>query len=156
MDNKTLACPSSRPDSPGSAIFAIVDNRGAFPIIRYLPGAVPAKPEVLELADGEKATGVFRFTSPCQNDRCDHFRQGQCSLPEFIQSHTRSSELKPEFCPIRSVCRWFYQHSYDACDRCAALITGDYAVLGDQICGPLDEPLTGTIGSTLLTEKETL
>jgi len=115
-----------------------------------LPAVMAADAAVLELAGGGAPSDVFRFTSPCQNDRCDHFREGQCSLPEFIRSHSRPSELKPGFCPIRPVCRWFHQLSYEACDRCAALVTGTYAVSGDELSGPLDESPDGLAAPVII------
>jgi len=137
-DNAPLACPSSRADSPQSAVFAIVDNRGDFPIIRYLERPVPATKEVLALAEGEHPNEVFRFTSPCQESRCAHFSQGKCDLPRFLEDHLAAAQSKHVSCPIRNACRWFHQESFNACARCSAIVTAEYAVVDGQLRSPFE------------------
>jgi hypothetical protein len=139
-DNKTLACPSSRPESPQSAVFGIVDNRGDFPIIRYLDQPIPATAEVLALTEGEHPHQVFRFTSPCQEGRCAHFSQGQCGLPRLIQNHLPSAQQKHVSCPIRNQCRWFYQESFEACARCSAIVTDEYVIVDGHLLSPSGPP----------------
>jgi hypothetical protein len=134
-----LACPSSRADSPQSAVFGIVDNRGDFPIIRYLERPVPATREVLALTQGEDPNQVFRFTSPCQESRCAHFVNGACRLPRLLEDHLPASESKPLPCPIRNTCRWFHQESFAACARCSLVVTSQYAVADGQLIHPLVE-----------------
>jgi hypothetical protein len=147
----SLVCPSSRADSPQSAVFGIVDNRGAFPIIRYLERPVPATAEILALTEGEDPSQVFRFTSPCQNGRCGHFRDGECGLPRFLQNHLPAAETKPVPCAIRSTCRWFHQLSFDACARCSAIVTSEYAIVGDQSSGTLEGHMPPELPSRLET-----
>lgn len=149
-DNISLACPSSRADSPHSAVFGIVDNRGTFPIIRYLERPVPATAEVLALTEGDPPNQVFRFTSPCQNARCANFRNGECSLPDLLQEHAPAAGNKHVACPIRSTCRWFHQHSFEACARCVAIVTSEYALAGQELRGPFEE------SSPLITSSSTL
>jgi hypothetical protein len=138
IDEKLLACPSSRADSPQSAVFAIVDNRGDFPIIRYLDRPINATPEVLALTEGEDPNQVFRFTTPCQGDRCGHFSHGECSLPAFLDNHVPALEKEPEPCPIRKVCRWFHQRSFAACVRCSVVVTSEYAISDGQLIDPAE------------------
>ena len=135
-----LVCPSSRPDSPGSAVFGIIDNRGMFPIVRYLDRSIPVSPEVLALAEGEDPNRVFRFTSPCQRGRCAHFKEGNCGLPSFVQSHIGPAQSAPSRCAIRGVCRWFHQLSFEACVRCPGVVTSEYALIGDQLGSPFNGP----------------
>jgi len=137
-NQESLACPSSRPDSPQSAVFGIVDNRGDFPIIRYLEHPIAATPEVLALAKDEHPNQVFRFTSPCQESRCGHFANGECGLPRFLQEHLPAAQTKHVSCPIRSVCRWFHQESFSACSRCAVVVTAEYTVVEGKLVNPLE------------------
>jgi len=139
-ETRTLLCPSSRPESAASAVFAIVDDRGPFPIIRYLPKPIDAGLALRNLDSGENPFDVFRFTSPCQEDRCTHFREGECGLPRWIQSRLPPSGVKVEHCPIRSDCRWFHQLPFHACTRCAAIVTGEFAAVDQRLEGPLDRP----------------
>jgi hypothetical protein len=136
IDDKMLACPSSRADSPQSAVFAIVDNRGDFPIIRYLNRPIPTTPEVLALTEGEHPNEVFRFTTPCQGSQCGHFSHGECSLPAFLENHVPALEKEPQPCPIRKVCRWFHQRSFAACVRCSVVVTYEYAISDGQLIDP--------------------
>ena len=139
-DNQTLACPSSRPESPNSAVFGIVDNRGDFPIIRYLDRPISATAEVLALAEDEHPNQVFRFTSPCQEARCAHFSQGQCGLPRLLKEHLPAAQQKHVSCPIRNQCRWFHQESFEACARCSAIVTDEYVIFDGQLLSPLRPP----------------
>lgn len=145
-DHEQLACPSSRPDAPKSAVFGIVDNRGLFPIIRYLENPVPATAGVLALAEGENPNQVFRFTSACQGTACAHFSQGQCSLPALLEKHLPAAEGKHEACPIRNECRWFRQESFNACARCSWVVTSEYMLANGELISPF---------ATLAAEKTT-
>jgi hypothetical protein len=115
-----------------------VDNRGPFPIIRYLDRPITATPEVLALTEGEHPNKVFRFTSPCQGSRCAHFSHGECGLPAFLEAHVPALEKEPDPCPIREVCRWFHQKSLAACARCSGVVTSEYAISDGQLIDPLE------------------
>jgi hypothetical protein len=140
IHNEELACPSSREDSPQSAVFGIIDNRGDFPVVRYLDRTVPATPEVMALIQGEHPNQVFRFTSPCQEARCAHFSQGQCGLPGFLKNHLPAVRSKHAPCPIRNRCRWFHQESFSACERCPVIVTAEYTLVDGQLLSPFDPP----------------
>jgi hypothetical protein len=126
-----LLCPSALPDSPGSSVFGIVDNRGASRVIRYLDRPVPVSSRILDETQGEAPTDVFRFASPCQSKACGHFRDGQCSLPNFVQLHF--DPIGTSQCPIRRDCRWFHQQGLDACARCPSVVTSALALVDGQI-----------------------
>lgn len=151
--HEPLACPSSRADSPQSAVFGIVDNRGDFPIIRYLERPIQATAEVLALTEGESPNQVFRFTSPCQETRCAHFVNSECRLPGFLNDHLPSGETKPVPCPIRTSCRWFHQESFAACARCSMVVTSQYAVADGQLINPLEAPVPPKAMSTTETQS---
>jgi hypothetical protein len=147
-DHEQLACPSSRPDAPKSAVFGIVDNRGLFPIIRYLENPVPVTAGVLGLAEDENPNQVFRFTSPCQGSACAHFSRGQCSLPALLEKHLPPAEGKHAACPIRNECRWFRQESFNACARCSAVVTSEYMLANGELFSPF-ETLTAAKTTTM-------
>ncbi len=128
-----LCCPSAKADSDQSRVFGIVDDRGAFPIIRYLEQPVRVTEQVLALTEGEDPKAVFRFTSPCQGKRCTQFSNGECSLPRMLESRSPASGVNVANCAIRSTCRWFYQRSFHACVRCSAIVTSEYAWNGEQL-----------------------
>jgi hypothetical protein len=55
-----------------------------------------------------------------------------------LQNHLPAAQAKHVSCPIRGVCRWFHQESFNACSRCAVVVTAEYTVVDGQLINPLE------------------
>lgn len=118
-----LLCPSSQPDVPGSALFAVVSEKPGEPRVSYVQRAVPLNAELLALAGPLDPTRVMRVAAPCQTDGCPHFSEQSCTLAtKIVQALPEAVDtLAP--CPIRKTCRWFVQEGTKACMRCPDIAT---------------------------------
>lgn len=120
-----LHCPSTQPNLPGTVIHGVVD--AASGRIAYLDTPQPATPELLASTAPLLPTEVLRLSGPCQEKACGHFTGSRCSLVDRLVQILPASPTKPERCPIRSTCRWFSEHSFEACARCSLIVTDSFA-----------------------------
>jgi hypothetical protein len=142
-----LLCPSSRVGMPESSVFAIVDQRASTATIHYLRRPVAITAEVLAMADGENPNSVFRVSSLCQRNQCNHFQGGKCGLPELLQNSLPADAAKSAACAIRSSCRWFHQLSFEACSRCASVVTAQYELIDGKLHGRLEPSVPQALSS---------
>lgn len=119
-------CPSARPELPDSAVFGIVTGTVEEPRITYLKQPQPVTDELMALSGSVTPTEVFRTTSPCVTNKCQHFDGKDCRLATRIveQLSPVVEELPP--CSIRRNCRWWQQEGSVACMRCPQVITDNY------------------------------
>lgn len=120
---EVLLCPSSQPDIPGSAIFAVRTEAHGQPSLSYLDQAVPATPELLALTAPLDPTSVMRLAAPCQTEGCPHFAERRCTLATKVAAllPTAVDELIP--CAVRKTCRWFVQEGREICRRCPSIVS---------------------------------
>jgi hypothetical protein len=106
-------------------VLGVISREGAEPRLEYLDEALPATPEVLELAAPAEVSQVFRLAARCEEKKCTHFDGTRCQLA------VRIARLMPEVvealpaCNIRHDCRWFRQEGRAACLRCPQIATGN-------------------------------
>jgi hypothetical protein len=119
-----LKCPSAQPGMGDVQILGVISRDQEQPRLAYLDEALPATPDILELAAPVDVSHVFRLSARCEEKKCTHFDGNDCQLA------VRISRLLPEVvdqlpaCNIRRDCRWFRQEGGAACKRCPQIITG--------------------------------
>jgi hypothetical protein len=125
-----LACPSAPPEWDGARLIGIAGGTAEAPEIRFvLPR--PVTPELLALAGPVTPAEVFRFTAPCQESACRHFRGGRCGVAAAVIAHIAPDAEGPlPPCAIRPECRWWAERGPDACRRCRHVVTDDAARTG--------------------------
>jgi len=121
-DHPDLHCPSAQPDLPGAVAFGLIEHGGEAPTTAYFEEPVPVTSELLDMAAPLRPTEVFRFSAPCQQQRCSHW-EGACTLVDRIVNLLPVSSLTLPPCQIRADCRWFAEQGRDACRRCPQIIT---------------------------------
>lgn len=130
-----LLCPSSPCDWPGVRLIGVVGGAVNRPKVMYT-GPQPVSPDLLACAAPATPTEVFRFASPCQENRCVQFDGTRCRLSELIvrlsppEDGTASlGDLPP--CGIRSRCRWWREKGVAACRSCPGIATDNPAIRSD-------------------------
>ena len=126
-----LRCPSA-PATNGALLIGIIETDGH---VVNLGTPLPIDDAFIETA---RANGPpeerFRFSSPCQTDRCCHWKGHQCGLiGELCESAREKSLIDEEAsadglprCAIRAECRWWSQRGRDACTVCPLVVTDTY------------------------------
>lgn len=117
-----LQCPSAQPDMAGAVAFGLIDHSADSPSTAFLEATVPVTPELLEMAAPLPPAQVFRFSAPCQKQRCSHW-EGACTLADRIVKLLPTASLALPPCRIRTSCRWFAEQGRAACQRCPQVIT---------------------------------
>jgi hypothetical protein len=120
---RTLSCPSARPDGEGAVIFGVVGGTAAEPRVGYLTRPVAPSPDVLALAAPAEPAAVFRFGGRCAEGGCRHFDGARCSLGErLVQLLPAVGDRVPP-CVLRPTCRWWHEQGPAACRRCPQVVT---------------------------------
>ena len=118
-------CPSA-PATAGALLIGVVTADG-----RVTNLGTPLTVDAAFIATA-KALGAperrFRFSSPCQKQRCAHWSNHECGL--IGELHTAASEAGEDLaapalprCAIRAQCRWWRQRGRDACAVCPLVVT---------------------------------
>lgn len=121
-DGSELLCPSGQPELPGARAFGIVDHSAEAPTTAFLEDTVPVTPELLAMAAPLPPVQVFRFSAPCQKQRCSHW-DGACTLADRIVKILPVATVALPPCRIRIDCRWFAEQGREACRRCPQVVT---------------------------------
>ncbi|MBD2357975.1 nitrogen fixation protein [Tolypothrix sp. FACHB-123] len=123
---KTILCPSARPESENSVIFGIISGTVVEPRVAYLKQPQTLTDELIAKASPVTPAEIFRTAAPCVNKGCHHFDGQDCRLATRIVEKLPAiaQELPP--CSIRRDCRWWNQEGKAACMRCAQVITDNY------------------------------
>jgi hypothetical protein len=123
-----LRCPSA-PATEGALLIGIIETDGQ---VVNLGTPLPIDEAFIETA---RANGPpeerFRFSSPCQKERCGHWKGSECDLiGELFQSARDKSLVSDDNsahslprCGIRAECRWWSQRGRDACAVCPLVVT---------------------------------
>ena len=123
--NADLLCPSASPDIDGAVIFGVVSHVGGRPRVEWLEEETPVTPDILALTGDTPPTQVLRIAAKCQESLCTHFEDSECQLVgRLVTALGRIAEERFP-CAIRGDCRWFWQESYHACERCSQIATHD-------------------------------
>jgi hypothetical protein len=122
-------CPSAQPEWENARVFAVAGGTVDKPEVSYLDKAHEVTPELLQLAQPVSPSEVFRFAAPCAKEKCGHFNQEahSCRLVEKTVRWVPIVVQKLVHCAIRSECRWWQQEGPRACQRCAQVVTTNFA-----------------------------
>ncbi len=124
--SETRLCPSSRPEMPGSRVFAVVGGTAREPRAGYLQELIPTA-QALPLFQGPvTATEVLRFTAACGTNDCRHYDGARCRLAARVTAELPAVVDVLPACRIRHECRWFNQEGREACLRCPQVVTDSY------------------------------
>jgi len=123
-DNSTR-CPSA-PATDGAFLIGVVTAEGR---VANLGTPLTVDMAFIETAKAHGALEQrFRFSSPCQKERCVHWKKHECGL--IGELHTAASEAGESLsvsalprCAIRAECRWWRQRGRDACAVCPLVVT---------------------------------
>jgi hypothetical protein len=118
-------CPSA-PATDGALLIGVVTADGR---VANLGTPLPIDAAFIETANAHGAPEQrFRFSSPCQKQRCVHWNNRECGL--IGELHTAASEAGENLsiaalprCAIRADCRWWRQRGRDACAVCPLVVT---------------------------------
>jgi hypothetical protein len=132
-----LRCPSA-PATEGALLIGIVDADGH---VVNLGTPLPIDETFIETARSNGAPEErFRFSSPCQTDRCCHWKGHECGLiGELYESACNKSLVAEDDsthglprCGIRAECRWWSQRGRDACAVCPLVVTDTHWLANHQ------------------------
>jgi hypothetical protein len=125
-------CPSAQPDWNGSVAIGVVMGTAEEPRVSPFASAVVADERLLSLSGPVHPTEVFRFSAPCLQGGCQHFREHKCNLvTQIVQLLPVVLEALPT-CVIRPSCRWWQQEGRAACMRCPQVVTDNYNPSADM------------------------
>ena len=142
MDD-ALRCPSA-PATKGALLIGIVETDGR---VVNLGTSLPVDDAFIKTVriDGSPEER-FRFSSPCQRDRCGHWKGHECGLiGELYESARQKSLIEKDAvsarglprCAIRANCRWWSQRGRDACAVCPLVVTDtEWLLESDSSGGP--------------------
>jgi hypothetical protein len=115
-------CPSA-PATDGALLIGVVTADGR---VTNLGTPLPIDAAFIETANAHGAPEQrFRFSSPCQQQRCVHWNNRECGLIGETASEAGenlSIAALPR-CAIRADCRWWRQRGRDACAVCPLVVT---------------------------------
>lgn len=116
-----LLCPSA-PATEGAQVIGLM---GADGVLGYLGTPMTATREFIDLASRRgEPTERIRFSSPCQEAACLHWRDERCGLSEQLVARNDAAgpvvadDDRLPACAIRARCRWFAQEGVQACRVC--------------------------------------
>jgi hypothetical protein len=124
--NKSILCPSARPEMADSQVFGIITGTVEEPHVNYLKQPLPVTEELLKLSAPVTPTEIFRTAAPCAEHNCQHFDGQNCRLAQRVVAQLTTVEEQLPPCSIRRDCRWFQQEGKEACWRCPQVITDNY------------------------------
>ena len=134
MDEPSAAalCPSA-PAAPGALLIGVVDQNGR---VANLITPLRVDEAFVESSTPHGPLGKrFRFSSPCQEARCGHWKSERCGLigqlheaAVSVGEASRDSGLIP--CAIRAQCRWWQQRGREACAVCPLVVTDQRVLRG--------------------------
>ncbi len=123
---RSLYCPSA-PASVGAKLIGIVQENGRVGIFGK---SLTVNEDFLDKARcGRAPEKRFRFASPCLQDGCKQWSDGQCGVIRRVQKALGGDKLgEPEEvrlqpCAIRGYCRWFAERGRSACRACPEVVT---------------------------------
>lgn len=119
-------CPSA-PAEPGAALIGIVDAQGRVANVTT-PLVIDAAFIATARASGGPPEERFRFSSPCQQERCGHWTGQECALIGRLHRAVAAAGraetgAPPPRCSIRASCRWWLQRGAEACAICPLIVT---------------------------------
>jgi hypothetical protein len=123
--NADLLCPSAPPEIDGAVVFGVVSRVDGRPRVDWLETETPVTPDLLALTGDIPPTQVLRIAAKCQESLCAHFENDDCQLVGRLVSALNRVAGERFPCVIRGDCRWFWQESLPACERCSQIATQD-------------------------------
>jgi hypothetical protein len=124
--NKTIFCPSGRPEWENSIIFGIIGGNETEARVIYLDESIPITSELLEKAAPVTPAEIYRVAVPCAHHKCLHFDGANCTLAQRVVEKMAVVEEELPKCSIRENCRWWHQEGKTACMRCPQVVTDNY------------------------------
>jgi hypothetical protein len=122
-----VMCPSAQPEQAEAMIIGVVRGTDGAVSAEMLPVPLPIRPLIDLVPEDVRPTEVLRFAAPCMEGRCQHFRDGTCTLATRIIARLPAVSDRLRRCAIRPSCRWWRQEGAVACQRCPRVITEPYA-----------------------------
>ena len=123
--DEPLMCPSAQPGMGGAQVLGVISRDETEPRLEYLDEALPATPDILQLAAPAEVSQVFRLAARCEEKKCTHFDGARCQLAVRIAAMLPEVVDALPACNIRHDCRWFRQEGRAACLRCPQIVTGN-------------------------------
>lgn len=123
QSKRALECPSAQPDMDGARVFGLIGGTVERPRIQYLKKSAIVTEALASKLDSIDPTKVFRYAATCEQSRCQHFSEGQCSLAHRVAQQLPAVVDAPPPCQIRNTCRWHAEQGVQACMRCPQVIT---------------------------------
>ena len=77
---KTILCPSARPEPGESFVFGIIGGTVAEPRVAYLKQPQPITDELIAKVSPVTPAEVFRTASTCATNGCQHFDGKNCGI----------------------------------------------------------------------------
>ena len=127
-------CPSA-PAAEGASLIGIVAADGR---VVNMGTPLPVDRAFLEAARAHgPPESRFRFSSPCQKERCGHWTGSQCKLigelyDTAVQAEVNLTDENLPRCSIRAQCRWWHQRGRAACAVCPLVVTDTRAWSSDN------------------------
>ena len=84
QSKRALECPSAQPDMDGARVFGLIGGTVEQPRIQYLKKSAIVTEPLASKLDSIDPTKVFRYAVTCEQSRCQHFSEGQCSLAHRV------------------------------------------------------------------------
>jgi hypothetical protein len=120
-------CPSARHDSADAVAIGVVTGTVSAPMVAYLEQPVRVADAIAPIGGRVIPTEVVRFAAPCIRSQCLHHIENRCGLAQRTVALVEVAVLGLPRCPIRKECLWFAQEGRQACLRCPAIVTDNYA-----------------------------
>lgn len=128
-----VLCPCARRE-PGAHLLGVVQPNGR---VKFLPPGITVDEETARLDRPSEVQ--FRYSSPCKEDACLHWRDRRCTALDEVRAHFAPFALTVSAsCSIRPQCRWHQQAGDAACAVCP-LVSGELMALEDGIEPPEEE-----------------
>jgi hypothetical protein len=128
-------CPSA-PAGEGASLIGVLAADGR---VVNIGTPLPVDRAFLEAAQAHgPPESRYRFSSPCQKERCGHWTGHQCKLigelfNTAIEAGVELSTTALPRCAIRAQCRWWRQRGRDACAVCPLVVTDTKSWSSDDI-----------------------
>jgi hypothetical protein len=128
-------CPSA-PAGEGASLIGVLAADGR---VVNIGTPLPVDRAFLEAAQAHgPPESRYRFSSPCQKERCGHWTGHQCKLigelfNTAIEAGVELSTTALPRCAIRAQCRWWRQRGRDACAVCPLVVTDTKSWSSDDV-----------------------